>query len=177
MLLIQLTGLSGSGKTTIATLAKVSLEESGYETEILDGDEYRRHLCKDLGFSRLDRIENIHRMGIVGSLLAKHKIISIIAAINPYEEARNLLKQSGDLVKTVFIDCPVEVAKKRDTKGLYQKAQLPKDHPEHISHFTGVSDPFEIPAAPDLIIKTDKESPEQSAKRLVDFIIKSIHKM
>ena len=177
MLLIQLTGLSGSGKTTIAKLAKVSLEQMGYETEILDGDEYRKHLCKGLGFSRADRIENIRRMGIVGALLAKHKIISIIAAINPYEEARRYLKQSGDFVKTVFIDCPVELARQRDTKGLYQRAQLPKDHPEHLSHFTGISDPFEIPEAPDLVIKTDVETPEQSAMRLVDFIMKSIHKM
>ncbi|HVZ96405.1 MAG TPA: adenylyl-sulfate kinase [Chitinophagaceae bacterium] len=177
MLLIQLTGLSGAGKTTIAKMAKGSLEKLGYNVELLDGDEYRKHLCKDLGFTRNDRIENIRRMGTVGLLLARHGIISIMAAINPYEEARKALKDSGASVKTVFIDCPVDIAQKRDTKGLYRRAYLPEDHPEHLTHFTGVSDPFEIPVDPDLVIKTDRESPEQSSERLADFIVKSIQKM
>jgi adenylylsulfate kinase len=174
MLLIQMTGLSGAGKSSIANLVRDTLVGIGYKVELLDGDECRRELCHDLGFSKADRLENIRRLGVVGLLLAKHGVITVLAAINPYEEAREALKNKSPLVKTVFIDCPLSVTTERDTKGLYRKAMLPPGHPEHIDHFTGVSDPYEIPAQPDLVIKTDTESKEQSAKRLMDFIMKNI---
>jgi adenylylsulfate kinase len=174
MLLIQMTGLSGAGKSSIAKIAQQTLTGLGYKVELMDGDDYRRHLCHDLGFSKGDRLENIRRLGFVGLTLSKHGIISILAAINPYEEARAKLQSASILVKTVFIDCPISVAIQRDTKGLYRKALLPKDHPDHLMHFTGISDPYEIPKEPDLVIETHTETPEQSAQRLADFIIESI---
>lgn len=170
-----MTGLSGAGKSSIAQLAKQKLIAMGYKVELIDGDEYRKHLCRDLGFTKNDRIENIRRLGFVGLTLAKHGLIAILAAINPYEEAREKLKRESVFTKTVFIDCPINVTQQRDTKGLYRRALLPVNHPEHIEHFTGISDPYEVPERPDLVIKTNTETPEQSAQHLVDFIIKSIH--
>jgi len=177
MLLIQLTGLSGAGKTTISKLAQTALEGQGLRVAVLDGDEFRQHLCKDLGFSRADRIENIRRIGIVGSLLASHGIIAIMAAINPYEEARQLVRALGVNVRTVFVDCPVGVAEQRDVRGLYRRAHLPEDDPGHLKHFTGVSDPFEIPSNPDLVIHTASESPERSSQQLVDFVVRTVRNL
>jgi len=174
MVLIQMTGLSGAGKSSIAQLAKEKLIGMGYKVELIDGDDYRRQLCRDLGFTKKDRIENIRRLGFVGLTLAKHGVIAILAAINPYEEAREKLKTESPLTKTVFIDCPISVTQQRDTKGLYRRALLPENHPDHIKNFTGISDPYEVPEYPDLVIKTNTETPEQSAQRLTDFIIKSI---
>lgn len=174
MLLIQMTGLSGAGKSSIATIARDTLTGLGYKVELLDGDECRRELCHDLGFSKAERLENIHRLGFVGLLLAKHGVITILAAINPYEEAREILKNKSPLTKTVFIDCPLSVTKQRDPKGLYRKALLPSEHPDHIEHFTGISDPYESPQHPDLVIQTHTETVEQSAKRLSDFILQTV---
>ncbi|MEP6948916.1 MAG: adenylyl-sulfate kinase [Ginsengibacter sp.] len=135
MLLIQMTGLSGAGKYSIAHLAKGTLTGLGYKLELPDGDDSRRNLCYDLGFSRADRRENIRRLGFVGLMLAKHGVISILAAINPYEEVREALKNKPPLTKAVFIDCPLYITTQRDTKGLYRKALLPKEHPDHIMHY------------------------------------------
>src|SRR4051794_5935126 len=138
MLLIQMTGLSGAGKSSIAKIAQAALTRLGYKVELLDGDHCRRHLCHDLGFSKADRLENIRRLGFVGLMLAKNGVISILAAINPYEEAREELKNKSPLAKLVFIDCPLFITMQRDTKGLYRKALLPPEHPDHIMHFTGI---------------------------------------
>lgn len=169
-----MTGLSGAGKSSIAHLSRETLTGMGYKVELIDGDDYRKHLCRDLGFSKEDRIENIRRLGFVGLTLAKHGVISILAAINPYEEARDALKRASPLTKTVFINCPINVTKLRDTKGLYRRALLPVNHPDHIEHFTGINDPYEVPAQPDLVIHTNTETPEQSAKHLTDFIIQTV---
>ena len=169
-----MTGLSGAGKSSIALLTKKNLTSLGYKVELLDGDDYRQHLCRDLGFSKADRMENIRRLGFVGLMLAKHEIISILCAINPYEESRIALSKSSPLTRTVFIECPLHIIKQRDPKGLYRRALLPEDHSEHIKHFTGISDPYEVPVHPDLIIQTQNETPEQSAKILTDFIIRAI---
>ena len=174
MLLIQMTGLSGAGKSSIALLTQKNLTGLGYKVEVLDGDNYRQHLCRDLGFSKADRMENIRRLGFVGLTLAKHGIISILCAINPYEESRIALKKSSSLTRTVYVECPIDVIIQRDPKGLYRRALLPEGHPDHIKHFTGISDPYEVPVNPDLIIQTQTETPEQSAKHLADYIIKII---
>jgi adenylylsulfate kinase len=174
MLLIQMTGLSGAGKSTIAQATKTILTDLGYKVELLDGDDYRKHLCRDLGFSKSDRLENIHRLGFVGLTLAKHGIISILAAINPYEEARKNLQEKKPFVKTVFISCPLSITSQRDPKGLYRRAFLPEEHPDYIGHFTGISDPFEPPQNPDLILHTDTQTVEVSAKILVDFILEQV---
>lgn len=175
MLLIQLTGLSGSGKSTIARGVKRRLEEKGFRIEVIDGDQYRKILCPDLGYSKEDRNENIRRLGFVANLLATQGIIAILAAINPYEKIREELKAYGQHVKTVWIQCDLETLFLRDTKQLYKKALLPEDHPEKISNLSGVNDPFEIPANPDLIIRTDMETERKSIETLCAFIHENIH--
>ena len=176
MILVQLTGLSGAGKTTLSYNVKSELQKLDYKVEVIDGDEYRQTLCKDLGFSKQDRCENIRRLGFVGTVLAKHEIIVLLAAINPYEEARRELKQKSAFVKTVWINCDLETLRKRDTKGLYRRAFLPDGHPEKINNLTGVNDPFEIPQNADLIIETDRETIAESSRRLLDFILANIKK-
>jgi adenylylsulfate kinase len=174
MLLIQFTGLSGSGKTTIAAIVKKKLDTKSINIELIDGDDYRKTICKGLGFSYEDRIENLRRLGIVGKLLLKHNIISIISAINPFEGIRKELSESSTKVKTVWINCGLDTLIKRDTKGLYKRALLPNDHPDKVFQFTGISDLYENPINPDLILYTDRETPEESANRLVEFILKNI---
>ncbi|RPH32518.1 MAG: adenylyl-sulfate kinase [Bacteroidales bacterium] len=176
MLLIQFTGLSGSGKTTIATLVKEKLAANNVNIEVIDGDEYRKSLCKDLGFSYEDRVENLHRLGTVAKLLLKHNVISIISAINPFESIRKELSDSSKFVKTVWIDCAIETLIRRDPKGLYKRALLPDDHSDKLFHFTGINDLYENPINPDLVLYTDRETPEESAGRLVEFILDSIKK-
>lgn len=176
MIFIQLTGLSGAGKTTLSYNVKHELEKRGYKTEVLDGDNYRRTLCRDLGFSRSDRIENIRRLGFVGKILSRNGVVVILSAINPYEEIRRELKEDSPQVKTVWIDCDLETLQKRDTKGLYERAFLPDEHPDKIHNLTGVNDPFEIPPNADLIIKTADESMDESAAKLLNFILKHIER-
>ena len=173
-LFIQMTGMSGAGKTTLARLVQQRLKKNGYQVEVIDGDEYRAGLCSDLGFSKEDRNENIKRLGFVAKILARNNVISIISAINPYEEIRKELKDQHGSVSCVYIKCDLEELKKRDTKGLYRRALLPDDHPQKIQNFTGISDPFEVPPEPDLVLETDKEDIEKSAKKLENFIIKRV---
>ena len=174
MLLIQFTGLSGSGKTTIATMVQDTLSQKGINIEVIDGDDYRKTLCKGLGFSYEDRVENLRRLGIVGKLLLKHNVISIISAINPFESIRQELAAYSPRVKTVWVRCSMETLVKRDTKGLYKKALLPDGNPDKVYQFTGISDLYEAPQNPDLILDTDKETPEESVKKLTDFILSNI---
>jgi adenylylsulfate kinase len=176
MIFIQLTGLSGAGKTTLSYNVKRELEKYGLKTEVIDGDEYRTSLCKDLGFSKADRTENIRRLGFVGKTLARHGVIVLLAAINPYNEIRRELKENSPFVKTVWVDCNLEVLKERDTKGLYERAFLPKGHPKKLNNLTGVNDPFEIPEDADLIIKTDSETIAESTAKLLNFILENIER-
>lgn len=175
MLFIQLTGLSGSGKSTIANGVKELLQGSGFRAEVIDGDVYRKKLCSDLGFSKSDRHENIRRLGFVANKFAEDGIISILAAINPYEEVRKELSMYGPHVKTVWINCDLNTLIKRDTKQLYKKAMLPDDHPDKIKNLTGVNDPYESPENPDLVINTAIESEDKSVKILFEYIIKKIN--
>jgi adenylylsulfate kinase len=170
-MIIQFCGLSGSGKTTLAESVQQLLQQKNIDIEIIDGDEYRKVLCADLGFSKEDRHQNIRRLAFVASKLSKHKIVTIICAINPYDTIRREITAAYPNVSTVFIDCPLEELVRRDTKGLYKKALLPDGHPDKISNLTGINDPFEIPSAPDLIIHSDTESIDESAERLADFIL------
>jgi adenylylsulfate kinase len=172
-LMIQMTGLSGAGKSTIAQEAAIILRKKGYKVELIDGDYYRQHLCKDLGFSKADRNENIRRLGFVGNVLSNNGVICILAAINPYEEVRKEIRSMGNYVKTVFVKADITTAIDRDPKGLYKKALLPDDHPDKIPNFTGISDPFESPLVCDLTLNTDKESERQSANKLVKFVLKN----
>lgn len=173
MILVQLTGLSGAGKTTLANHAKAILQRQGFNVEVIDGDIYRENICKDLGFSKADRMENIRRLGFVGLTLARNNVITILAAINPFEEVRQELTNKSEMVKTVWIDCGLQTLTERDTKGLYKRAFLPDSDPNKLKNLTGVNDPFDIPQT-DLIIKTDLETEADSANKLVEFILSNI---
>jgi adenylylsulfate kinase len=159
------TGLSGSGKTTIAHLVGPELDARGAIAEYLDGDTVRTHLSKGLGFSKEDRDTNIERIGWVASRLTRHGAAVICAAISPYEEtrakARTLVEEFGPFVE-VYVKASVEECARRDVKGLYEKAFAGE-----IKGFTGVDDPYEEPANPQLVIDTEEHSPEESAQLVV----------
>jgi adenylylsulfate kinase len=156
------TGLSGAGKTTVSEIVERKLRERLGKVEVLDGDIVRTNLSKGLGFSKEDRDTNILRIGFVAELLTRNGVAVIVSAISPYKEARNEVRRRiGDFVE-VFVDCPVEVCAERDVKGLYEKA-----FSGEIESFTGVSDPYEPPVAPEITLKTSEESPEQSADKII----------
>ncbi|SOD13378.1 adenylyl-sulfate kinase [Pedobacter xixiisoli] len=169
-LIFQFCGLSGAGKTTLANALSNELQAKGYRVKVIDGDVYRQTLCKDLGFSKADRIENVRRLGVFAASQREDFDFIFIAVINPYEEGREVLGLSCN-AKLVWIKCDIEVLIKRDTKGLYQKALLPDGHPNKIYNLTGLNDVFEIPVAADLVIDTDLLSIEDSLCVAVDFMI------
>ena len=173
MILIQFTGLSGSGKTTLAENVGSLLLEKGYKVEIIDCDIYRKTLCKDLGFSKNDRCENVRRLFNVGQDFIKSKVIVLMSVINPYEDLRNEIGRH-EFVKTVFLDSSIDNLIKRDSKGLYKKALLPDSDSNKIRNFTGISDVYEVPLHADLILKTDSESVSVSTDKLYCFIIENI---
>jgi adenylylsulfate kinase len=173
-MIIQLCGLSGAGKTTIAHNVKLKAIASATPIEIIDGDNYRDFLCKDLGFSKEDRCENIRRLGFVASRLSRHGVVCIISAINPYQAIRNELANKYDLVKTVYVDCPVKELINRDTKGLYKRALLPDGHPDKILNLTGINDPFEPPLMPDLHLRTNEKTISACTNELFSFIRKTL---
>tara|TARA_R110002074_G_scaffold167867_1_gene329120 strand:+ start:3276 stop:4010 length:735 start_codon:yes stop_codon:yes gene_type:complete len=173
-LFIQMTGMSGAGKTTLATAVGVSLKQKGIKLEIIDGDEYRENLCKDLGFRREDREENIKRLSFVGKVLGRNNVVCIMSAINPYSTTRNHIRKHILNSKLVYIKCNLEELKKRDTKGLYKRALLPDGDPDKVLNFTGISDPFDTPLKPDLVIETDALSIENSVAKIEKFILKEI---
>jgi adenylylsulfate kinase len=170
-MIIQFCGLSGSGKTTLAGHVHSLLKERNIAAEILDGDEYRKVFYAGLGFSREEKSSHIRHLAFLAGRFSEHHIISIISAINPFEDIRREVVRVYPFVKTVFIDCPVAVLIRRDTKNLYKKAMLPDNHPDKIFNLSGVNDPFEAPGNPDLVIKTDTESVETSSRRLLQFIL------
>ena len=155
------TGLSGAGKSTVSQLLVSRLRAQGAKVELLDGDEVREHLSKGLGFSKEDRDINVRRIGYVCELLARNGVIAIAAAISPYRAVREELRaRIADFVE-VYAECPLEVLADRDVKGLYRKAMAGE-----IPQFTGVSDPYEPPLAPEVTIQSAQETPEQSTERI-----------
>lgn len=160
------TGLSGAGKSTLATYLAPILVERGKKVEILDGDEVRENLSKGLGFSKEDRDTNIYRIGYVANMLARNGVVSITAAISPYSAVRDeVRKRSQAAFVEVFVEAPLEVVEERDTKGLYKKARA-----GIIKNFTGISDPYEAPTNPEVVVHTGPESIEQSAKKILDYL-------
>ena len=163
---VWFTGLSGSGKTTIAHLVGPELERRGLIVEYLDGDTVRTHLSKGLGFSKEDRDTNIERIGWVASRLTRHGAAVLAAAISPYEEtrrtARAMVEEWGAFVE-VHVAASVEECARRDVKGLYEKA-----FKGEITGFTGVDDPYEEPAAPELVVDTEEHDPEESAHLVLE---------
>lgn len=174
-MIIQFCGLSGAGKTTLAENTKNQLLENGIRAEIIDGDVYRSKLCKDLGFSKADRQENIKRLGFIASRFSAQGIVAIMSVINPYEETRAELIREYPNVKTIFLDCPIEVLYQRDTKGLYKRTLLADDDPQKIRNLTGINDMFEKPDQPDLYINTSEKTIEESTRDLCDLILKYIN--
>lgn len=158
---VWLTGMPGAGKTTISSLLEKRLRECGTRVERLDGDDVRKRLSKGLGFSREDRDENIRRIGFVAELLCRNGVIVIVAAISPYRAVRQELRLAIGAFVEIHVDCPMDVLIARDAKGLYQKALTGE-----IAHFTGISDPYEPPLNPELVVDTASETPEESAARV-----------
>jgi adenylylsulfate kinase len=156
------TGLSGAGKSTLSEIIEQRLKARGLKVEVLDGDVVRTHLSKGLGFSREDRDTNIKRIAFVCNLLTRNGVACISAAISPYRETRAWARtQIGNFVE-VYVKCPIDVCRQRDVKGLYKLADEGK-----IKEFTGVSDPYEEPEHPELVVETDKETIEQSVARIL----------
>lgn len=157
------TGLSGAGKTTIADIVERELRGRHGKVEVLDGDIVRTNLSKGLGFSREDRDTNVLRIGFVADLLTRNGVGVIVSAISPFKEVRDQVRRNvGEDFIEIYVDAPLEVCAERDVKGLYKKAFAGE-----IEQFTGVSDPYEPPASPELHIKTDEEEPHESARRVI----------
>jgi len=160
------TGLSGAGKTTIAEIVEHELRIRRVKIEVLDGDIVRTNLSKGLGFSREDRDTNVLRIGFVADLLTRNNVGVIVSAISPFKEVRDQVRRNvGEGFIEVFVDAPLDVCADRDVKGLYAKA-----FSGEIPQFTGVSDPYEAPVAPELHIKTNEEEPAESAARVVRYL-------
>ena len=155
------TGLSGAGKSTISGIIEKRLREAGAKIEVLDGDVVRENLSKGLGFSKEDRDINIRRIGFVCELLSRNGLIAMVAAISPYRAVREEVRSRIANFVEVYVECPLEVVTGRDVKGLYKKAIAGE-----IPQFTGVSDPYEPPLYPEVVVHSDRENPEESANRV-----------
>lgn len=160
---VWFTGLSGAGKTTIAAIVERELRSRGHQVEVLDGDVVRTHLSKGLGFSKEDRDTNIRRIGWVCELLTRHGVTAVAAAISPYRDVRDELRQNIGRFVEVYVEAPIDVLAERDVKGLYRKALAGE-----LAGFTGVSDPYEPPLNADVVCHTDgRETPEESAAKVL----------
>ena len=166
---VWLTGLSGAGKSTIAELLGPELTARGRKVEVLDGDEVRTHLSKGLGFSREDRDANVRRVGFVARLLARNGVIVLVPVIAPYAAARAVVRAEHESDGSVFVEVhvatPLQVCTERDVKGLYKKALAGE-----IPHFTGISDPYEPPAAPAVTIDSSNDSLEDSLASILSVL-------
>jgi len=157
------TGLSGAGKSTLAAAVSAELRGGGVPVEVLDGDEVRQNLSKGLGFSREDRDTNIRRIGYVAKLLARNGVAVITAAISPYRAIRDEVREDIGAFIEVYVKASLDECIRRDTKGLYRRALAGE-----IPQFTGVSDPYEEPVSPELVIDTEREEIADSTSRVID---------
>ena len=165
--ILWFTGLSGSGKSTLAHAVEERLFEMGIHTYVLDGDNIRTGLNKDLGFSAKDREENIRRIGEVAKLFVDAGIFVLSAFISPYKKDRELVRNlvEKDEFIEIYVKCPLEVCEQRDVKGLYQKARA-----GIIKNFTGIDDPYEEPENPEIVVETDKETIEESVEKIISYL-------
>lgn len=170
-LLIWFTGLSGSGKSTLAVALEKVLFDKGFKTYLLDGDNIRQGLNKDLTFDENGRVENIRRIGEVSRLMLDAGMLVLSAFISPFRSDRELVKKTVGINSflEVFVDCPIEICEQRDVKGLYQKARAGA-----IKNFTGIDSPYEMPQNPDLILKTAEMSLNDSLALLVEKVLPRI---
>jgi len=171
-LVVWFTGLSGAGKTTLARSLSVQLKAAGRRVETLDGDEVRENLSYGLGFSREDRETNVRRIGFVARLLARNRVVVLGAAISPYRQSRDDVKRAiendGTRFLEVFVRCPLGTLIERDVKGLYARALAGE-----VKHFTGISDPYEEPLSPDIIVDSSLETVAESSMRILTSILTS----
>ena len=167
---IWFTGLSGSGKSTIANILTVLVMEKGRRVSVLDGDVVRTHLSKGLGFSKEDRDINILRVGYVASEIVAHGGVAICAAISPYQSTRDAVRNmvGTDKFIEVFVDTPLEVCEQRDIKGMYAKARAGE-----IKGFTGIDDPYEKPSSPEVTLDTVSFTAEENSRQLINYLNKS----
>ncbi len=163
--IIWFTGLSGAGKTTIAQGVFAQLEAAGVPVQLLDGDAVRQDLSRDLGYSRLDRFENVARVARAAKLFASQGKTVLVAMISPYRAMRDAVRTSTANFSEVFVDAPLSVCERRDVKGLYKKARAGQ-----IQTFTGVSDPYEPPLMPELVCHTDCEGVSESITKVLALI-------
>lgn len=162
---LWMTGLSGAGKTTIALILVEELKRLGMKIERLDGDVVRQSLTRDLGFSKEDRDKNIERVAFVAKLLSRNGVGCVCSFISPYQEVRDQVRAETTNFIEVFVDAPLDVVKERDVKGLYEKAIAGE-----IPNFTGISDPFEAPVAPEIHVRTDLQTAHESAQLILDYL-------
>lgn len=170
-MIIMFCGLSGAGKTTIANALSVYLKQNGYAVDIIDGDESRRNLFPELGYTLSERCKNMQRMAWLANKLSNHGVITIISAMNPDQATRAEIKQKYQHVKEVFVKCSVASLFVRDTKGLYKKSQLPEGHKDKIHDLSGVNGDFHIPESPDLVINTDILSIDAAVEKIVQEVV------
>jgi sulfate adenylyltransferase len=165
---VWFTGLSGAGKSTIAEILTVLLMEHGRAVTLLDGDVVRTHLSKELGFSKEDRDTNVLRIGFVASEIVRHHGAVVCAAVSPYRAARSRCRHmiGADRFIEVFVDTPLEVRERRDTKGMYAQARR-----EEVKGFSGVSASYEKPLHPEIRLTTTGHSPEEDARRIISYLI------
>jgi adenylyl-sulfate kinase len=164
-LVVWFTGLSGAGKTTLATSVERSLADIGLAAFVLDGDSLRSELCRDLGFSVSDRAENVRRIGVVAQLMAEAGLICLVAVISPFRNDRLVARRrlpAGSFIE-VFVNAPLSICEKRDKKGLYRLARAGR-----IAEFTGVSSPYEPPESPELEVRTDLLDINESTAIVID---------
>lgn len=159
---VWFTGLSGAGKTTLATMLKQELLNLDLNAELLDGDVIRKTLCKDLGFSREDRIRNLERVACVAELLNKNGVTALCSIISPYREAREYCRSQITNYIEVYVKCPLEVLVRRDSKGLYQQAAAGT-----LKNFTGISDPYEEPLQPEITLETNTKTPAECLEEIM----------
>jgi len=163
------TGLSGAGKTTAARYVEEALRRSGVPVERLDGDELRATICKGLGFSREDRMENIRRIAYVAKLLSRNGVVTLVSAITPYREMRAYLREHLPGYVEIYVRCSLTECERRDVKGMYAKARRGE-----IAAFTGISDPYEEPEAPDVVIDTENMTVEACGDAILAHIAESV---
>jgi adenylylsulfate kinase len=164
-MMVWFTGLSGAGKSTLAQAVFARLAGHGHRVEILDGDVLRTNLCKGLGFSREDRIENIRRIAFVGNLLARHGVIVLVPVIAPYRAIRAEVRGGSQAYLEVYVNAPLDICEQRDPKGLYRRARAAE-----IANFTGLDDPYEAPDAPDVECQTHVEGVDVCAEKVLQKI-------
>jgi adenylyl-sulfate kinase len=158
---LWLTGMSGAGKSTIAEQLMAAFHAEQAKVELLDGDIVRTNLSQGLGFSEEDRNTNVRRIGFVCELLSRNGVIVVVAAISPYRAAREEVKAKIENFVEVYVECPVEVLKSRDVKGLYKKALAGE-----LANFTGISDPYEPPENPEVVVHSDTETVSESVDKI-----------